>query len=147
MIGLLFWLLTVLGCSYAAALGGRDGRWAAGLIIGASILTIPATRLGASWVRTEYAVLGVDLVLLVGLYVLVLHSSRYFPIWMTGFHSIAVVTHISTLIAPSFAPEIYRALESLWAIPMTLSMMLGIHLDRAAGVRSHTREFPNGKYR
>ncbi len=126
----MFWLLTVVGCGYAAVLGGRDGRWAASLIIAASALTIPATRMGESWARTEYLILLVDLFLLMGLYTLALLSRRYFPLWMTGFHLIAVVTHLSTLLAPRYAPEIYRALGSLWAIPMTLVMMWGIHLDR-----------------
>jgi len=139
MIGLLFWLLTFVGCAYAAALGGRDGRWAALLIIGASVLTIPATRLGSNWARTEYLILAVDLLLLIGLYVLALHSRRYFPIWMAGLHLIAVLTHISTLVAPHYAPQIYRALESLWAIPMTLCMMWGIHLDRRQAKQTTAR--------
>lgn len=130
MIGILFWLLTAVGCGYAAALGGKDGRWAAALIVGASILTIPATRMEGSWARTEYLILTVDALLLLGLFILSQRSKRYFPIWMTGFHLIAVVTHMSTLISPSFAPEIYRALGSLWAVPMTLAMIWGIHLDR-----------------
>lgn len=49
---------------------------------------------------------------------------------MAGFHLIAVLTHFSTLLVLEFAPPIYRALGSLWAVPMTLSMMWGIHLDR-----------------
>jgi hypothetical protein len=133
MIGSLFWLLTLVGCGYAAAAGGKDGRWAAGLIIAASLLTIPATRLGQDWAKTEYLILAVDLALLLGLYTLTLKSRSHFPIWMTGFHLIAVLTHVSTLLAPGFAPPIYRALGSLWAIPMTLAMMYGIQLDRRSG--------------
>jgi hypothetical protein len=129
MIGSMFWLLTLVGCGYAAAVGGSEGRWAAFLIFAASLLTIPATRLGESWAHTEYLILLVDLSLLIGLYALVLKSRRYFPVWMTGFHLIAVLTHVGTLIAPEFAPAIYRALGSLWAVPMTLCMMWGIHLD------------------
>ena len=138
MIGILFWLLTLVGCGYAASLGGRDGRWAASLIIAASLLTVPATLLGASWVRTEFSILMVDLSLLFGLYALALKSKRYFPVWMTGFHLIAVVTHMSTLIAPGFAPEIYRGLQSLWAVPVTLAMMWGIHLDRRGQALVHS---------
>lgn len=132
MIGTLFWLLTLVGCSYAAALGGKSGRCAAVLIVAASLLTIPATRLGRGWAGTELLILSVDLALLIGLFVLSLKSSRYFPVWMTGFHLIAVLTHVSTIISPEFTPKIYRAVESLWAIPMTLVMMWGIHLDRLA---------------
>jgi hypothetical protein len=130
MIGLFFWMLTLAGCGYAAMLGGREGRWAACLIISASLLTIPATRLGAHWARSELGVMSVDAALLVGLYVLSLRSRRYFPIWMAGFHLVAVGTHLGTLIAPDFTPRIYRALASLWAVPMTVCMVLGVALDR-----------------
>lgn len=130
MIKLLFWAMTLIGCGYAALLGGRDGRIAAGLLVAASLLTIPATRLGQAWASTETLILGVDLALLAGLYALALGSRSHFPIWMTGFHLIAVTTHLSTLLAPDFTPRIYRALGTLWAIPMTLVMIWGIHLDR-----------------
>lgn len=130
MIMLLFWSLTLMGCGYAALAGGRDGRVAAGLIIAASLLTIPATRLGHAWASTELLILGVDLALLAGLYTLTLRSRSFFPIWMVGFHLIAVTTHLSTIVAPDFTPRIYRGLVTLWAVPMTLAMVWGIHLDR-----------------
>lgn len=138
-VALLFWLLTLLGCGYAAAWGGKDGRWAVFLILSATLLTIPAMILGRQWQNTEYGILLVDAALLASLYALSLHSRRYFPIWMTGFHLVAVTTHVSTLLAPEFTPRIYRALESVWAIPMTLSMIVGIALDRRAEARSRVR--------
>jgi hypothetical protein len=102
------------------------------LVLGAAVLTIPAARFGRHWVRTEDAIFAVDLALLAGLYILMLSSRRYWPIWMTGFHIVAVVTHLSTILEPSFTPRIYRALESFWAIPVLLSMLLGVELDRRA---------------
>jgi len=135
MIGLLFWLLVALSCGHAVIFGGRDGRLAVALIMLASLLTIPATRMGRSWGETELAVLAVDLALLAGLYALMLRSRRYWPVWMAGFHLIAVVTHLSTMLVPAFAPRIYRSLESFWAIPVLLSMLLGVELDRRAARR------------
>jgi uncharacterized membrane protein (UPF0136 family) len=135
-VALLFWLLTLLGCGYAAAWGGKDGRWAVFLILSATLLTIPAMILGRQWQNIEYGILLVDAALLASLYALCLRSRRYFPIWMTGFHLVAVTTHVSTLLAPEFTPRIYRALESVWAIPMTLSMIIGIALDRRSEAKS-----------
>jgi drug/metabolite transporter superfamily protein YnfA len=132
---ILFWAMTLASCGYAAAAGGEDGRWAALLILSASLLSIPAILLGRSWMRTEVAVLAVDVLLLAGLYWLSLRSRRFFPIWMTGFHLVAVTTHISTLLAPEFTPRIYRAMGTLWAVPMAVSMVLGIVLDRRRGLR------------
>jgi hypothetical protein len=134
LIGLLFWLLAVTSCIYAIVFGGKDGRLAALLIIAASVLTVPAAHMGRAWGELETARLMVDLGLLLGLYVLMLSSRRYWPIWMTGFHLIAVATHVSVMIAPGFTPQIYRALQSFWAIPVLLSFMIGVELDRRAGL-------------
>jgi hypothetical protein len=130
LIGLLFWMLTLLGCGYAVAAGAKDGRWACALLIGASVLSIPAAHIGHRWNQTEYAILVVDAVLLLGLIALMLKSDRFFPIWMAGFQLASVATHFSTIIVPGFTPGVYRGLESVWALPITLSMVLGIFLDR-----------------
>lgn len=133
---MLFWLLALLCCAQAIRFGGRDGRWAAFLILAASALTVPASRLDHAWGETELARLTVDLLLLAGLYALMLASRRYWPIWMAGFHLVAVVTHLSTLITPSFTPAIYRAMGAFWAIPVLISLLIGVELDRRALARS-----------
>ncbi|QAY79047.1 hypothetical protein [Sphingosinicella sp. BN140058] len=135
LIGLLFWLLAGLSCGYAIVFGGKDGRWAAFLIIAAALMTIPAARVGRAWGSTEMAIFAVDSVLLFGFYGLMLASRRFWPIWITGFHLIAVATHFSTMLAPAFTPAIYRALESMWAIPIQLTLLLGVELDRRAAKR------------
>jgi len=145
LIGLLYWLLALLCCGYAILLGGRDGRWAGFLFLAASGLTIPAGRLGQAWGKTEYLVLGVDLAFLASLYALMLTSRRYWPIWMVGFHLLAVVTHLSTLMAPDFTPRIYRAMGSFWAIPVLLSLLIGVELDRRAALRSRAAGAASGE--
>lgn len=129
-------MLTLLCCGHAVLFGGRDGRWAAFAFLVAVGLTIPAGRLGKAWGETELLVLGADLILLASLYALMLASRRYWPIWMVGFHLIAVVTHLSTMLTPNFTPQVYRAMESFWAIPLLLSLLIGVELDRRAALRS-----------
>jgi hypothetical protein len=92
--------------------------------------------MAAAYAETESIIFAADLLLLAGLYVLMLRSRRYWPIWMTGFHTIAVVTHLGTLLAPSFAPLIYWAMGSFWAIPVLLSLLIGVELDRRAVLKS-----------
>jgi hypothetical protein len=135
IIGILFWLLALLSCVYAATFGGRDGLWAASLIIAASVLTVPAAHLDHSWGQVETARMGVDIALLVGLYVLMLYSRHFWPVWMTGFHLIAVVTHVSVLLVPHYTPVIYRAMQSVWALPVLLSMVIGVAMDRQRASR------------
>jgi hypothetical protein len=136
LIASLFWALTLLCCSYAILFGGRDGRWAAFLFLAAAGLTFPAELLGRAWGETEWLVLGVDFAFLAAMYALMLSSRRYWPIWMTGFHLITVVTHLSTMMAPSFAPMIYWAMGSFWAIPVLLALLIGVELDRRAAARA-----------
>ena len=131
---MIFWLLALSACIYAAAAGGKDGRWATALIILASIATIPASRIGARFGQLETAVFGVDLALFAGLYILMLTSRRWFPVWMAGFHLIAVLTHLATRFAPDFTAKAYFAVESFWAIPVIISMAVGVALDRRAGI-------------
>lgn len=134
IIGLLFWLLALLCCGHAIVFGGRDGRWAVALIIAATLLTAPAILVGEAWGQTQLAILAVDTALLAGLYALMLASRRFWPIWMTGFHLVSVATHLATLVAPSFTPAVYRGLESMWSIPVLLSLLIGVELDRRAGL-------------
>jgi hypothetical protein len=136
LIGLLYWSLTLLCCGHAILSGGRDGRWAAFLFLAATGLTIPAGRLGKAWGETELLVLGVDLLFLVALYALMLSSRRYWPIWMVGFHLVGVVTHLSTMLTPDFTPRLYRAMGSFWALPILLSLLIGVELDRRAAARA-----------
>lgn len=145
VIGLLFWALTLLCCSYAILFGGRDGRLAAFLILAASALSLPPMFMGEAYGETELIIFAVDLLLLASLYLLMLGSRRYWPIWMVGFHLIAVVTHLSTLLEPSFKPLIYWAMGSFWAIPVLLSMLIGVELDRRAAWRSRASAAASGE--
>lgn len=142
LIALLFWALMLLCCSYAFLLGGRDGRWAASLLVAAAVLSLPPMFMEEVYAKTELIIFAVDLLLLIGLYCLMISSRRYWPIWMTGFHAIAVVTHLSTLLAPNFGRLIYWAMGSFWAIPVVLSLLIGVELDRRAA--SRTRAAPAG---
>lgn len=139
MIILLFWFLMLLCCFYAAVAGGRDGKWATAIIILASILTVPATFL-AQWGQTQLPVMVVDVSVLTAMYILTLKSRVYWPIWMTAFQLVSVATHFATLVSPSFTPLIYQGMESMWAIPGLLSMVIGISLDR--GRLEHRRRMP-----
>jgi hypothetical protein len=132
LIDLLFWMLTILSCSYAGLQGGRDGRRAAVMIVGAATLTIPASYIGGYFGRLEPAVLAVDVALLVGLYLLAIYSRRWWPIWASGFHCLAVLSHLSAAIVTGFVADVYFAASSCWAIPTLVSIVAGIWLDRRA---------------
>lgn len=135
----LFWIFTILSCAYAWAYGGRDGRIGAGLFMLAVILTIPALAIDRHWATTQWAVASVDILYLAGMYSLAMVSRSYWPIWVTGFHTITVITHLTTIFEVMFDPRIYSALSTFWVIPMLFAMTLGIALDRRANMLAPQR--------
>lgn len=142
MVGLLFTLLILASSAYAFLAGGRDGRWATTMLLGAALATIPASKLNPSWGSTHFGVLGVDLALLAGLVWLALRTDRYWPIWLAALHLGAVATHLATLIG-SQDPAIYRMLQTFWSIPMQIILPLGIALDRRRGLHHDEHSTPD----
>jgi hypothetical protein len=55
---------------------------------------------------------------------------------MTGFHLVAVVSLFATMVTPNVTPRLYKAIESFWAIPILLTMLIGVELDRRAAARA-----------
>lgn len=82
------------------------------------------------WADTNEELLAVDLGHFLALYVLAVRSKKYWPIWSAGFQLLAVLTSVATLIDPSVLPKMYRGLEAFWAVPMLITMALGVGLDR-----------------
>lgn len=140
MVTYLFWAMAVLSCGYAATFGGRDGRAAALLFAGATLLTLFAQSLDTAWQGTQWPVMIVDCLYLAGIYWLALQSSHFWPIWMTGFHLVTVVTHLSTLLGSAYVPKIYAAMSTFWVIPILGSMVVGIMLDRRPLERAAPRQ-------
>lgn len=139
IIPLLFWTLTLIACGYSALAGGRDGRWAALLIVGASLLTLIAGYRDLAWGSVQVGIVLVDTALLIGLYVLVLQSQRWWPIWMAGFHLLAVTAHIAASLSEDFLPRIYFAAATFSAVPVPVAMVIGILLDRRAGAPAQAK--------
>ena len=129
-----FYMLFLISTAYAAIRGGSDGRWAAFMVTMAVLLSAGAAMFDNSYVATQPQLLTIDLILLGGLFWLAVHSHRYWPIWMVGFHSLSVVSHLATFINPTYLPAAYQAMTALWSIPVQLVLILGVNLDRRAGL-------------
>jgi hypothetical protein len=120
----------LLACSvYASILGGRTGRMGAAIFVIATVLSNIAARYNPNWASTSFGVMWVDTGCLVGLLVLALRSNRYWPIWALGFQTIAVATHLATIIAPDIVPRAYQAIAAFWSIPILAAMVTGTTLD------------------
>lgn len=142
LVALSFWILTLLCCGFAALFGGRSGRAIATIYIVAVAATALATRDPKAWADPHLPALAVDLALLAGLSWVALRSDRWFPLWFTGFHLVAVASHLASILAPGFAPKLYFLLQSMWSVPMLLTLVIGITLDRRAGIGDEPEPHP-----
>lgn len=134
LVALSFWILTLTCCGFAALFGGRSGRAIAVIYLVAVAATSLATRDPAAWANPHLPALAVDLGLLLALLWVAMRSDRWFPLWFTGFHLVALVSHLAAVLAPGFAPKLYFLLQSMWSVPMLLALLIGVALDRQAGV-------------
>ena len=97
-----------------------------------------AFQMQSDWHHTHYATLAVDVALLVALLAVVLRSDRWFPVWFTGFHLVAVLSHLASIAAPGFAPKVYFLLQGFWSVPMLVTLALGVALDHRGGITDDT---------
>jgi hypothetical protein len=138
MLAAFFWILTIMTCAFALCFGGREGKWFTIIFVISILLTIPAQMAG-SWRETQVWLGVVDFGLLVGLFHLMLHTDRYWPIWAAACQLMTVLTHVVTMLLHSFSDRIYAGLSTIWVIPLMLFVIIGIELDRKA---SHDRAYP-----
>lgn len=126
----MFLTALLLSVVFAAVFGGRTGKAGALIFVLATALTFLVGGINPSWANTAFGILVVDLACLIALAWLATRSTRYWPIWATGFQLIAVLTHVATMLAPDILPRIYQALATFWAVPILGVMVVGTILDR-----------------
>lgn len=132
----LYWALALACWGFALRYGGASAQVAFALFLGAmaatsiSIAVIQVHSLRTTWGGFNLPLYLVDLVYFLGLYALALRSRRYWPIWSAGFQLLCVLTHFGPLLDPVTRPKLYRGLESVWVLPMMLTMVIGIAQDR-----------------
>ncbi|PNP95777.1 hypothetical protein [Sphingobium sp. YBL2] len=129
MLLILYWIMTLCCCLYAACAGGSVGRIGAGLIVFKTVAGFYTSILDQSWGHTLYPVLSVDVICLVAFVILALQSNRHWPLWTSGCALAAVAVHLGSIAQIGIDPKIYHGLRSLWAFPMQLFMVRGIVLD------------------
>lgn len=141
MISTLYWALSITCWVYALRYGG----WSAFLAFAMFVLATMGTSFSVGnlaaksvWTGINISLFLTDAAFFAGLYVLALRSRRYWPIWMAGFQLMCVLTHLGPLLDRHSNPAVYRALESVWMIPMLATMVLGIAKDRRAARVSET---------
>jgi len=125
LLQLLFIGALIGSCSYAAWRGGWPERAGAAIMIAATILTIVAGSFNPAWNKPQTGIFLVDLMMLAALVNLALYSDRYWPLWVTSFHLIAVTIHVATLVDRSVAALAYANAAEFWAYPMLATLAYG----------------------
>ena len=134
----LFYLLVLVAvCSYAGWQGGWPERAGAAIMFLGSVLSVVAAMsFYPGWRSPEAGIFIVDLLVLAAFVNLALYSDRFWPIWVTSFHLIAVTIHVATLADRSVAALAYASAQEFWAYPMLVGIAVGTwnHRRRQASI-------------
>lgn len=96
-----------------AAWRGRDlERLAAGAYLAAWALTLVAFREGTR--DTQWAVMAIDVVLLVGFIAIALKTGRFWPLFSAAFQLLAVVTHVARALDSAVSGWAYQTGGIIW---------------------------------
>jgi hypothetical protein len=127
---LFFNFLLLAVCGYAAIRGGAPERIVAGLFFAAALATIGVQQMRAEFSDTEVGTLIVDALLLVALFAVSLQANRYWPLWVTAIHTLAVAVHGVKIAEPSLLPAIYSRAAALSSLPVLLLLAVGTFRHR-----------------
>ena len=135
---LIYLLALVSICSYAGWVGGWPERAGAAIMVMGSVLSLVMAS-HREWQSPELGIFIVDLLVLAALVNLTLYSDRFWPIWVTSFHLIAVTIHVATLVDHSVAAMAYASAQEFWAYPMLVGIWVGTWSHRRRGARALNR--------
>jgi hypothetical protein len=112
---LLFVILLGSCAGYALLFGGACEAWAAGLQL-AAFAAGWAIKAGLSLALPSHHVatglFAIDLALLSALVLLAIRATRFWPLWIAGFHCASVVAHVAKLLNPGMVG--YAVQIQLW---------------------------------
>jgi hypothetical protein len=117
-----FALLLCAACGYALWKGGQPERLtAAALVIGVVFTDYVDSPVGpVRWTSLETGVLLVDVAVLIAWGAIALRAERFWPIWFTAMHAIAVAGHAIKILDPDFIRLGYAFAIAFWSYPMLL---------------------------
>ena len=131
-----YWTVLILCAAYILRRGGAPERVGiAILVVGSLASTAAATAdYGARFQSVEAGMFAVDVAVLAAYLVLAIKAERFWPLWVTGFHSVGVATHGAMLVSPDVVPWAYAVGQALWGYPMLLAQVIGTrrHQQRLA---------------
>lgn len=124
----MYYFCLFLACSYAVKRGSKyEYIGAAIMIIGSVASTIASIYFETTWTGFDTATFYIDMLALLALIYLTVSSDRFWPMWATAFHLVAVSIHVATAVAPNLAPWALATGVAFWAYPMLFALAFGAH--------------------
>lgn len=117
----------ILCITYSLYRGGGAERAAAILQIVAQIasLSVNHFQFQHSYVTVRGELWAIDALLLIGLYIIALRSTRFWPLWIAGFQLLGVAGHVLRAMDTSMLPHGYQTIVNGVAWPMLAIMATG----------------------
>lgn len=107
------WPTALMTVCVLAVWRGRDlERLAAGGYLAAWALSLVAFRSGTG--ETQWLVMAIDVVLLLGFVALAIMTSRYWPLFSAAFQLLAVVTHVARALDAGVSGWAYQTAGIIW---------------------------------
>ena len=124
----LYYMFLLVCCAHAIFRGARTEYFGAAIMVAGSLSTLAIAKMVEnSWTGVEAGMLAVDMIALAALIALALRSDRFWPMWATAFHLLAVSIHTAMAVAPQITPWAFATVAAFWAYPMLLALAIGSH--------------------
>lgn len=121
-----YYIYLISCCGYAIIRGARSEYIGATIMAIGSLASLAVGKvLGTPWTGVEAEIFAIDLVALMALFTLALKSDRFWPMWATAFHLLAVTVHTATMVDPTITPWAFATGALFWAYPMLLALAIG----------------------
>lgn len=128
---LIYYALALATCWFAVRHGGVPERIVAiAFLLAASGSSALAFTARPAFRSVDGALLSVDLALLAGLIAVALFANRFWPIWISALHLLAIAVHGVRAYDPALVPWMYAAAISKIAYPMLALLVIGTERHR-----------------
>lgn len=128
LVFLFFWLALIVSAGLAIIYGGRPEKLGGlVMVLGAVSSAIVVADIQTRFQGIELGLLLADLGMLGALIVLMLNSTRFWPIWANSFQLAAIITHIAAALMPKPVADAYAVLQGFWAYPILATLLLGTY--------------------
>ncbi|MEG3161844.1 hypothetical protein U1763_15155 [Sphingomonas sp. LB2R24] len=128
---LVYYAIALATCWFAFRHGGFPERIVAAAFLLAAILSsLLAFTARPAFRSVDTALLSIDLALLAGLVAVALFANRFWPIWVSALHLLAIAVHGVRAYDPDLVPWMYAAAISKIAYPMLALLVVGTERHR-----------------